>query len=245
MLHIAICSRRQSCAEMIQYMTFESMSMNGIHVQYYLYSTANEFLQSNMKIIDILFVEVEMDDCNGIDLGRTFRKSNINGTIVLIAEDLKYAAQGYTVNAFRYLLRAELENVLSGCVQDIIERLHVYNDKLVVKTRQTRFNVPLADIRYLESEGRRIRIFIGNEQAAAYVYYAKLSVLNQILSQKGFLWVNKSFLINMKYIVQMKNRKVVLNTNEVFNCSKANYKENAEHYMLWKASEIENHEARC
>lgn len=235
MLHVAICCRELPRAEELRRMMQAELEQGNTAAVYQTFTCAKQFLQSDLKTMDVVFIEVEIDGGCGIELGRACRRRNLNGIIVFLSDDLQQAAQGYTVGAFRYLLNGELENVLPTCMRDIMERLHIYSEELLIKTRQGVCGVPMEEIRYLESDGRRIRVFVKEEKDPRYVYYAKLSELNQALSRKGFLWVNKSFLVNMKHIAYIKNRQVVLYTGEAFNCSKLTYKESAERYMLWRA----------
>ena len=233
MLHVAICCRERPRGEEISRVMQAELEQGSTAAVYQTFTCAAQFLQSDLKAMDVVFIEVEMDGGRGIELGRACRRRSLNGIIVFLSDDLQQAAQGYTVGAFRYLLNSELGNALPACVRDITERLHIYNDELLIKTRQGVCGAPVEEIRYLESAGRRIRVFVKEEKTPRHVYYAKLSELNQALSRKGFLCVNKSFLVNMKYIAFIKNRQVVLHTGETFNCSKTTYKESAERYTLW------------
>lgn len=57
---------------------------------------------------DIALLDIDMGETNGIELARKLRAENENIVIIFITNFIQYAPEGFEVQAFRYLLKADL-----------------------------------------------------------------------------------------------------------------------------------------
>lgn len=73
-----------------------------------------------------------------------------------------------------------------------------------------------------------------HDERTEYHFYGNLSDLSKKLEDLGFLRVQRSFLVNMEYIVQLQYEKVSLTGGIVLPSSAKNHKELKQHYLLWR-----------
>lgn len=64
---------------------------------------------SEEELFNIAFLDISMEDINGIDMARHLRKTNPQICIVFVTGYMDYALEGYKVGAFRYLLKDTLD----------------------------------------------------------------------------------------------------------------------------------------
>ena len=64
----------------------------------------NELFQT-IKQYDLLFLDIELDEVNGIDLGMELKKNNHDCRIMITTNYAKYAIDGYKINADRYFIK--------------------------------------------------------------------------------------------------------------------------------------------
>ena len=66
------------------------------------------------KVIDIsvyglIFLDMNMVEKNGVEVAKELRGQGIDTPIIYISAHIEMAPYGYVVNAFRYLLKQDLE----------------------------------------------------------------------------------------------------------------------------------------
>lgn len=87
---------------------------------------------------------------------------------------------------------------------------------------------------HLEANLRVIIVHLIHDERTEYHFYGNLSDLSKKLEDLGFLRVQRSFLVNMEYIVQLQYEKVSLTGGIVLPSSAKNHKELKQHYLLWR-----------
>ena len=69
-----------------------------------LFPSGSEFLQASHGDWDIIFLDIFMNEIDGMTLARTLRQNNINSLIIFTTSSPDYAVESYDVQAFHYLL---------------------------------------------------------------------------------------------------------------------------------------------
>jgi len=106
-MQIAVCDDEVSQNDLIiEYICLWTEQYNE-PVEVYSYSSAIEFLYywSEGKRFDIIFLDINMEKMNGVDLARLLRKSGDTASIVFLTGLKDYVFQGYKVQALDYLLK--------------------------------------------------------------------------------------------------------------------------------------------
>ena len=73
---------------------------------------------------DIALLDIDMGETNGIELARKLRAENENIVIIFITNFIQYAPEGFEVQAFRYLLKADGFRLITTCLLFIIAFLY-------------------------------------------------------------------------------------------------------------------------
>jgi len=183
---------------------------------------ANEALKVlNQTQVDLMFVDINMPDLNGLDFVRSLENPP---KVVFTTAYSEYALDGYKVEAVDYLLkpfglkeleaaaekaryRIEKESLAEGFVPqptNAIQRdgyFFVKNDY-----RITRINI--ADIKYIESMGEYVRIFIVG-QDRAIMPLLSMKRLEENLPQDKFMRVHRSFIVNLDRITDISRQRII------------------------------------
>lgn len=182
-------------------------------VEIYTFSSGEEFLKAEVDNIDIFFLDIQMNEINGMDLAKKIRETNNNCEIIFITSYIGYIQEGYTVRAYRYLIKPVSyeglkENLLS-CVYDIIKKKENF---LVIESKGLIENIVIKDITYIEVIKNDITIHTKNK-----TYYTKgrIKNLEKDLLIYDFFRCHKSYLINMKHIEFIKKDTVTVNDEEI------------------------------
>lgn len=233
-MKIAICDDERACLDQIVQLVQQHLQALDLDAQVSAFEDADSFLNSNLESYDIVFLDMNLGDKNGIEVGKDFREANSSAFLVYITAFLEYAVNGYSVHAFNYLLKSDLLQTLTDCLDEIVKNQKLLQKRFYFKINAEKESVFLKDITYFESTEHKIAIHLINADHTPYSFYGKLSDVDAQLASDDFLRIHKSFLINMAYLESIKSRIATLNTGITLNCSKTNYQSILRRYTLWK-----------
>lgn len=72
----------------------------------------NLLKRNDLANFDIAFLDADMKPIDGIEVGRALRKRKPKIIIVFVSAYLEFAPKGYTIDAFRYVLKQDIQNTL-------------------------------------------------------------------------------------------------------------------------------------
>lgn len=179
-----------------------------IPVRIEVFTSAEAFLfaYSEDKSWDILLLDIEMGEMNGVELAKTIRQSNNSLQIIFITGFPDFIAEGYEVSALHYLMKPVSAEKLHAVLNKAAANLAKSEKRLCITyERQTDF-IPLSQILYLEAQKQYVMIHTDSE---AYRMKVSLSDLEKQLDEY-FLKCQRSFIVNLLYVARIKSNCVVL-----------------------------------
>lgn len=230
-LKIAICDDETFFLENIKELTKHYFNSKGMMVKIQCYQDTEAFLQSDVNSYHIIFLDMILGEKNGIEVARIIRQKNKTVPMIFISAYAEFALQGYSVRAFNYILKNDLDQTFYIVMDSLLDELKLQYETLDLKVENMKQSIRLEDIRYIESFKRYVIIHTKKEE---YKQYGKISDFETLLEEKGFLRIYKSFLINTNHVEKIENKKAYLNGGITLTCSKERYSEIQHKYLLWK-----------
>ncbi len=188
--------------------------------------------------IDLIFVDINMPDMNGLDFVRALTSSHY---IVFTTAHSEFALEGFKLNAIDYLMKPFSYDEFMKATQkvislvDLVERCHAAenaiaqneaessgNEVISVKADYKTQLVKVADIVYLESAGEYVRLHIEGSSTITTLF--RLKNMEASLPQDIFLRVHRSYIVNMKRISSYTKGRIFLDNGEYIPLGE-NYKE--------------------
>ena len=200
--------------------------------EYQLYRNAHQLLGADLSTADILFLDIDMPGIDGITAGRELRGRYPDLIIVYLTGYVQYARDGYSVAAFRYLLKDSLDEELPDCLRDIQQKLYAQQKSIVIRGLEYIRPTRLQDILYFEGTSQR-HVIIHTRQWDAECL-GKLSDYETELQGQGFLRIQRSFLVNMFHIELIKNYHVQLSNGKELKVSERRYGSITSQYLIWR-----------
>ena len=187
---------------------------------------AQEVLKTNSA--DLLFVDINMPDMNGLDFVRSIDSKHY---IVFTTAHPEFALEGFKLNAIDYLLKPFSYDEFMKASQkvislvDLVERCHAAEsviaqneaeaaDKEVISVKadyKTQL-VKVADIVYLESAGEYVRLHIEGSSTITTLF--RLKNMETTLPAESFLRVHRSYIVNLKRIASYTKGRIFLDNGE-------------------------------
>ena len=171
---------------------------------------------------DLIFLDIHMPKKNGFDLAIALRNLNINAHIIFVTAYDQYAIEAINHAAFGYLLKPINEDELRAAIiryestrtkVDLTEKMDTLFkaingvSRLRFTTRSGFTFINLNDLIYMEAEGNYTCLYLmhGKEETVTQ----SLGQIEEELSPKEFFRVNRSVIINLRFLQRVNRRTKV------------------------------------
>lgn len=182
---------------------------------------ASQVLQE--KKVDLIFLDVNMPDLNGINFIKSLRHKP---EIILTTAYSEHALEGYQLDVVEYLLKPIYFERFVQAVTKAKELIDLKatakgnsgvasgeGNYLFIKTgaqKITKVNLP--DIIYIESMHEYVRIHLKSEN---FTIHHPLKGILDILPANQFLQIHRSFIINFNHVTEIEGNVVKLGPTEL------------------------------
>lgn len=217
---IAICDDSDVDREYVTNMVKRWAESLGYLVQLDTFSTAEGFLfhYEEEKDYDILLLDIEMGDMDGVTMAKHLRKENDTVQIIFITGYSDYISEGYEVAALHYLMKPVKEEKLCSVLERATERLSKNERVLNLKSGGEIIRVPIYQIRYVEVYGNYVTIH------AASDVMVKMT-LNELENQldERFYRVGRSAVVNLTKVSRVTKTEIRLNEGTTMHLPRGAY----------------------
>jgi two-component system response regulator LytT len=185
------------------------------------YSSAVEALVGLQdKKVDLLFLDIQMPNLNGIELARVLDSRSANKPrIIFTTAYNQFALEGYKVDALDYLLKpfnyeeflhasnkallyAELvqkSNTPAPAAAPVADEQRIEDDYLFLKIEYQLVRIALKEILYIEGLKDYVKIYLQNTEKPL-LSLTSLKALEEKLPAKRFMRVHRSFIVSLDKI---------------------------------------------
>ena len=189
----------------------------GLHFITIGYLNPLEYLVEE-KEYDFIFIDIDMPKMNGFDLAKKIYAINKNEKIIFMSESFDHILEGYLYRPYGFVLKNHLlalklkKNVQK--VLDILDKEDIYMTLIAQNGYQ---KISYKSIFYCRLNGRTISIFTSS---GIYSKCVSMHTLSNELNQLGdFFRINKSEIVNLNYVKEIKNQQVILKNGTVLMAS--------------------------
>ena len=203
---IAICDDRQEDREYVRQLTARWAQQRGNQVEMTEFCSAEQFLFScPQPDFDLLLLDIEMGEMDGVSLAKQVRRTNELMQIVFITGYSDYITEGYEVAALHYLMKPVKEEKLFVVLDRAVERLHKNTKVLTLETSEEMVRVPLYQVSALEVQRNYVTVHARQD----YTVKKSLSELMEQLDER-FFRVGRSAVVNLNDIIRVTRSDIYL-----------------------------------
>jgi len=237
-ISIAICDDEQPFLETISSIIKDYFKDKQTQVTVRCFHSGEELLaaMSTSGEIDLFFLDVNMNNVDGIDVAKEIRKHDTAAVIVFVTAFLSYSTEGYKVDAFRYIIKNDMSLKVSmiECLDAIKERFIDKASSQLFMFRKFEKEINIQDILYIESKLHLLHFYMADKGAEDYSMYETLDNIEERLSEYNFLRIHQSYLVNLKHIKKVSLYKIILSDDTELVVPKARYKAVREAIVTYK-----------
>lgn len=171
------------------------------------FSSAEEFLfhYADESDYDILLLDIEMGEMDGVTLAKTLRRGNDTVQIVFITGYSDYISEGYEVSALHYLMKPLKEEKLRDVLNRATEKLAKNERVLNLEVGGEMVRVPVYQISFAEVFGNYVTIHAQTDVTVRMT----LAELCEMLDER-FLRVGRSAIVNLTKVNRVTKTEIRL-----------------------------------
>lgn len=238
MFYVAICDDDEYFRKRERDFIEKYMNGKGYKYRIDIFGSGKDILNLKQSIsqYDIVFLDINMKDINGIETAKEIRRITKDIYIVFVTAFITYAPEGYKVDAIRYLLKEDefLERAIIECLETIVYKMNYEEHKHVFDFQEGKIELFYDDILYIESNLHKLIFHIKEKDYVKYTMYAKLDDVDKLLKGSCFCRIHKSYLVNLKYVETVERYKARLSGGTSLGISKSHYLDTRNEWICYK-----------
>lgn len=180
------------------------------------YNTPEDLLYDweNGIRFEILFLDIEFQNMDGIKLAKKIRQDDKNAVLVLVTNFRKYALVGYELQVYRYLIKPVSDESVFDCLNHCLQLFFSVQEIITFPISGGGVRYTADEIIKIESMNHRIVLTLRNEEEKTIRTYQTLETIMKSLPTHKFIRINRSVIINLLYVRKYNHTSVeLLNEN--------------------------------
>ena len=177
------------------------------------YHCAENFLEDVEHGFDIVFMDIELPGCNGMEAAHLMREKDRKALLIFITNMAQYAVKGYEVDAMDFIVKPVSATDFAFKMKRALCTLDARRQyDFVIADKQNFRRISTADLCYVEGSGHKLIYHLPQE---AIEVRGRLTDVENELKPHGFLRCNNCFLVNARYVRAVNGYTVMVGGDEL------------------------------
>ena len=207
---IGICDAGENVCTSIEKMLLQYAKEKNVQIDtnvWYSGENLRDYLISGGHL-DVLFLDIELFKMSGIEVGGYIRNQldNMRLQIVYISGKASYAQQLFKTQPLDFLVKPISQQQINEVMDIALKIIKRRNERFEFRYGKEYYYVPMGDIVYIGSEGRKVKVVTPK---ATFEFYGKLKEVAKRLSD-DFIIIHQSYIVNKEYVFRYTYEMVEL-----------------------------------
>lgn len=198
---IAICDDEKIYLEEIS----QNIKKRNSDYKINVYNSGAELVKNNPDY-DIIFLDIEMPDMDGMTTAERLREMKFDGIIIFLTSHTEFMPDAFKVKAFRFLSKPidakKLYEALCAAEKEIMNTEHV-----IINCNGNSVYMKLTDIVFIEAYGDGTYIYDKNNNV--YDTRKPLKFWREQIGDVHFFQIHKSMIVSLLYISNISNDGII------------------------------------
>ncbi len=200
MLRIAICDDVVEQTFLLQQYIREYCEENSVEYKLYVYTTGVQLL-SKAERLDIIFLDIEMPNLDGIETGREIRAKNNSCRIIMATVMIERMKEAFFIEAFRFIVKPfekpEVYEAMDACMKKVLG-----SGSISLYYNRNEYEVHQSEIQYVVTYDSYCEYKVKDKMLRSE---ASLRELEYQLDQRLFYRVHRKYIVNMAQVQSYKD----------------------------------------
>jgi two-component system response regulator LytT len=184
--------------------------------------------KAKTKKYDLIYLDIEMDGKNGIQIADEIKKITPTSIIVFVTNYQSYVSNAFRVGAFQYLTKPIDDAYFREEFKRIVEKYKTMNRIRIFKMKDGKETFVLDEIIAVESYYNTAKL--RTTRGMFYTNYVNLRKIRKEIMEYDFVKLQASYIVNMNYISAIRYREAILITGQKIAISSTCYNKVLEKY---------------
>lgn len=210
---------------------------HNINVNLNFYHSSEEMIFENNDSypFDLIVLDIQMGNMNGIELAKRIRETDKTITISFISGIADFVFDGYEVQAIRYILKPVKDKQIYELLNYVSTNIMKEKKYLIISISGEKKKINHEDIIYFESMGHYVILHLQNEE---YDYKYNISDLYSDLENTDFIKTHRSYIVNARFIEKISKNECELVNDIKVPLSRNSYKSVNEKFISYYKGNI-------
>lgn len=232
----AICDTQPADVQYLVGLLHDYLEQRNLHCRVECFSQPDQLVDfCRSTACAAVFLQVNGADCPNLKAAARLRALCPETPVILTSHSLEGAPAGYQVKAFAYLLKTKLPQSFTICMDSLWAALFSPANTLCLRADREDVFLPLEQIRYFEAAGHTVTAYFSASALwSARAFRVSIQEIADRLEGRGFLRVQRSFVVNLRYVDRFSNYTVVLKNGQVIPVSVKRFSELRQRFLQWQ-----------
>jgi len=237
-IKVLICDDDTTETERLEHLVLAYGERTGVSFQITSCSAHREIANTleHSDLFDILFLDIYMDQLNGIDLARLVRQENTKSKIVFVSTSQSHALEAFGVNASQYLVKPVAYGSLSQTLDQLLKEFHT-GGFINLSCNNQIVKIFFDSLVYTETQRHYQALFLSNGSMER-TRMTRAELCELLEPQKRFVSVGASFLVNLDYVVRVTADGLELQGGRVIHVPRRAMPELKQRYFDYYCGEV-------
>ena len=216
----------------------------GVSCNIKAFVNAGELLEAfSPAAFDIIFLDIVMDDMDGIACAKRIRETDKDVTLVFLTSSREYALDAYPAHPFDYLIKPLETEELGRVLDEIIALQETPEPVISVRVARDTLDIPLKNICSVVSQGHTVKIRLADGQVINSTAPFK-ELAGDLSAHPRFLVCNRGILVNMDYAVSLIGDDICMNDDTSYPLRINGWRAVVSQFSQYMISRMEQHGRR-
>lgn len=184
---------------------------------------------------ELLFMDIQIGEDDGIEVVKRLAPQESGTQVIYVTGFIEYCTKVYETEHISFLTKPVRQGELKIALDHARERIdRSRREGIAVKAREGVYFLPLSDIQFIESVGRKVLFYTSRQ---VYESYAKLSDVQKRVDER-FYQCHKSFIVNLDRVAACEKKQYVLKNGQTVPISARNQGEAKQKFLHYLSDRV-------
>lgn len=161
--------------------------------------------------VDLLFLDIQMPELSGINVAKIVKPKT---EVIFTTAYSQYAIDGFDLNVLDYLLKPITFERFKQAIDKAKEYFQIQHqeDTITIKSGYDLHKIRLNDILFIEGSSEYVTF---QTTELRIMSYQTLKSLEVSLSQRQFMRVHRSFIVNKDKVKALKGKQILIENHKI------------------------------
>lgn len=209
-IKIAICDDERYICAQLESMLEDIMRPLEMDYEIGVFESGESLCKAlGRQIYDLIFLDIELPEYSGIDVGRYIRdvlKNEIVQIVYISGKD-GYAMELFDFRPMNFLVKPLKHEKVASVIDKYRVVTKQKNYMYEYKKRGEYFKIPMSDIMYFENQNRKVILY---SKDSVDEFYDSIENIYEKVKDQDFLLIHKSIIVNYRYVKKMDYKEVTM-----------------------------------